>query len=48
MQLQSIKKNTSGETEIILIPDTRHTPHKENPEFTLEKSMQFIQKLNIK
>lgn len=42
-QVASITEKVSGITETFIIPNTGHSPHKENPEVVLEKITSFIQ-----
>lgn len=41
-QVESIVNNTNGNSKKTIIPNVKHTPHKETPEFVLEKSVEFI------
>lgn len=41
-QVKGIVNQVSGISKELLIPDTKHTPHKEKPEFVLEKTAEFI------
>ncbi|WP_091463769.1 alpha/beta fold hydrolase [Flavobacterium urocaniciphilum] len=42
MQVESIVKNSRGNSEKLIIPNIKHNPHKETPELILEKSSEFI------
>lgn len=41
-QVESITNKTSGKATKFVIPNIKHTPHKETPELVLEKSTEFI------
>lgn len=41
-QVEKIVRKTSAKAEKLIIPDTRHTPHKEIPELVLEATTAFI------
>lgn len=41
-QVDSIVNQTNGEATKLIIPNIKHTPHKETPELILEKSTAFI------
>lgn len=42
LQVDSIVNNTIGKSEKLIIPNIKHTPHKEIPELILEKATEFI------
>lgn len=44
-QVESIVGNTNGKAIKLLVPNCRHTPHKEVPEFILDHSSQFVNQL---
>jgi pimeloyl-ACP methyl ester carboxylesterase len=44
-QLESIKNNSSGYTEILLIPNCKHIPHKQAKEIVKEKVISFLHDL---
>lgn len=44
-QVDSIVNQTSGKSKKMVIPNIKHSPHKENPEFVLSKSAKFIKQL---
>ena len=41
-QVQSIVENTVGKSQELIIPKIGHTPHKEVPQYILEKSIAFL------
>lgn len=45
-QVKSIINNTSGESNSLIIPKTKHTPHKESPEIVIKNVISFME--NIK
>jgi pimeloyl-ACP methyl ester carboxylesterase len=44
-QVYSIINTVSTETEMFILKDVGHSPHKENKEATLNKSLSFLNKL---
>lgn len=44
-QIEKITKQTSGQSSKLIIPNVKHSPHKEIPELILEKSAVFINQL---
>jgi len=46
-QVNSIVKNTSGNSTPFIIPDIGHTPHKENPEIVIKETVKFLSKLGL-
>ncbi|PKV51065.1 pimeloyl-ACP methyl ester carboxylesterase [Aquimarina sp. MAR_2010_214] len=46
-QINSIIKNTSGNSKALLIPDSGHTPHKENAKIVIDKVSRFISRLIV-
>ena len=46
-QVTKIASQTSGKLSQFIIPNIRHTPHKEATELTLEKVKEFISLLNL-
>lgn len=44
-QMDSIVEKTTGPSSRLVIPDVKHTPHKEVPELLLERATAFIQHL---
>ncbi|NGP89918.1 alpha/beta fold hydrolase [Fodinibius halophilus] len=44
-QVHTIVNQTSGRSEELVIPETKHTPHKKRPELVLSESAKFIQEL---
>lgn len=41
-QVYDIQNQVNGESEILLIPDTGHTPHKDNQHLVLRKTISFL------
>lgn len=44
-QVEGITKQVSGPTSKFVMPDVKHTPHKEAPELVLGKAFEFISQL---
>ncbi|ESU22750.1 alpha/beta hydrolase fold protein [Flavobacterium enshiense DK69] len=44
-QVEKINSQVSGPSSKLIIPNIKHTPHKEAPDFVLDKSAEFISKL---
>ena len=44
-QVESIVRQINGKSEKMIIPNVKHTPHKEIPELILNKSVEFIKQL---
>ncbi|HSD15217.1 MAG TPA: alpha/beta hydrolase [Flavobacterium sp.] len=47
-QVEKINTQVSGHSSKFVIPNIKHTPHKEAPELVLNKSAEFIEKLLAK
>ena len=45
-QVNNIIKQTNGLSTQYVIPNVKHTPHKEMPELILYKASNFIKKIN--
>lgn len=41
-QVEGIVSQTNGRAEKMILPDVKHTPHKENPEAVLQKTSDFL------
>lgn len=46
-QVEKIITQTNGQSLQLIIPRTKHTPHKENPELILKKVSKYINDLNL-
>ncbi|MCB0479463.1 MAG: alpha/beta hydrolase, partial [Crocinitomicaceae bacterium] len=46
-QVEGIASQVSGGCEVLVLPNVKHTPHKEVPDQILEKSANFIAQLKI-
>ncbi len=46
-QVYSIVKNTTGESNSLILKNVGHSPHKENPQSVIEKVNQFLHKIGI-
>ncbi len=44
-QLRAIERGARGKTETVLLPDCGHSPHKEQPERTLEAMAAFLKRI---
>ncbi|MDL2238749.1 alpha/beta hydrolase [Bacteroidales bacterium OttesenSCG-928-K03] len=44
-QVNKIVEQTSGFAQKFIVPNAKHTPHKETPELLIEKSVEFINQL---
>lgn len=47
-QVEQIISQTSGFSSKLIVPNTKHTPRKEFPEFVLKKSSEFVKQLIAK
>ena len=45
-QVETIIMQTNGQSTQLVIPNVKHTPHKEVPELILHKASKFIKKIN--
>ena len=46
-QVEGIVNQTNGKATKLVLPNVKHTPHKENPELVLNKSAEFINQLTL-
>lgn len=44
-QADAIRRQTAGEVEVLMLADCRHSPHKDQPQATLEAMAGFIERL---
>ncbi|MCL4725095.1 MAG: alpha/beta hydrolase, partial [Rhodocyclaceae bacterium] len=44
-QVEAIRKQAKGEVEVLMLADCRHSPHKDQPQATLEAMAGFIERI---
>jgi pimeloyl-ACP methyl ester carboxylesterase len=45
-QVEAIRKQAKGEVEVLMLADCRHSPHKDQPQATLEAMAGFIERIS--
>ncbi len=45
-QVEAIRKQAAGEVEVLMLADCRHSPHKDQPQATLEAMAGFIERIS--
>ena len=44
-QVEAIRQQAKGEVEVLMLADCRHSPHKDQPQATLEAMAGFIERI---
>jgi len=45
-QVEAIRKQAKGEVEVLMLADCRHSPHKDQPQATIEAMAGFIERIS--